>query len=180
MKIIAFVGLPGSGKTEASRVARELGIPVVVMGDVVREETRRRRLPLTDENVGGVGDDLRKKEGLDVIAKRCIPKIRKLSGEIVVIEGIRGISEVECFKKEFGSNFELIHIHSPVEMRYERIRSRKRPDDDIDFEAFKRRDERELGWGMDKAIHAASKTVMNDCSLDEFRRRIRDILSSIR
>ncbi|HEX59524.1 MAG TPA: hypothetical protein ENF26_05205, partial [Methanomicrobia archaeon] len=50
MKIIAFVGAPASGKTEAANVARELGIPVISMGDVIREELRRRGLPLTDEN----------------------------------------------------------------------------------------------------------------------------------
>jgi len=44
MKIIAFVGMPASGKSEASGVAKGLGIPVVNMGDVVREETANRGL----------------------------------------------------------------------------------------------------------------------------------------
>jgi dephospho-CoA kinase len=59
MKIIAFVGMPASGKSEASAVARSLNIPVVSMGDVVREETARQGLPPMDENIGGVGTKLR-------------------------------------------------------------------------------------------------------------------------
>ncbi|MFA5579215.1 MAG: AAA family ATPase, partial [Methanothrix sp.] len=35
---MGFVGMPGSGKSVAADVAREMNIPVVVMGDVIREE----------------------------------------------------------------------------------------------------------------------------------------------
>jgi len=45
MKLIAFVGMPASGKSEASAVVRSLKIPVVSMGDEVREEAKRRGLP---------------------------------------------------------------------------------------------------------------------------------------
>ncbi|HNT73008.1 MAG TPA: AAA family ATPase, partial [Methanothrix sp.] len=68
MKIVGFVGMPGSGKSAAAGVAREMNIPVVVMGDVIREEAARRGLPPTDRNLGAVGNDLRSKEGPDAIA----------------------------------------------------------------------------------------------------------------
>ena len=48
MKVIGFVGLPASGKTEAAKVAQELGIPIIRMGDVVREEVKRRGLDITE------------------------------------------------------------------------------------------------------------------------------------
>lgn len=41
MLVIVITGLPGSGKTIASDVARELGLPVVTMGDVIRDEAVR-------------------------------------------------------------------------------------------------------------------------------------------
>ncbi len=81
MKVIAFVGMPGAGKTEASNVARQMGIPVVIMGDVIREEAEKRGLPPTDENIGGVASQLRKEEGMDAIARRCIPKIKAYEGK---------------------------------------------------------------------------------------------------
>ena len=39
MTVIGIVGLPGSGKSEAANVAAEMGVPVVTMGDVIREES---------------------------------------------------------------------------------------------------------------------------------------------
>ncbi|HWQ95734.1 MAG TPA: AAA family ATPase, partial [Candidatus Methylomirabilis sp.] len=36
MKLIAFVGMPASGKSEAAAIAKKMGISVINMGDVVR------------------------------------------------------------------------------------------------------------------------------------------------
>ncbi|MEM1596250.1 MAG: AAA family ATPase, partial [Desulfurococcaceae archaeon] len=38
---ILIVGMPGSGKSLVVQAARDLGLPVYTMGDVVREETLR-------------------------------------------------------------------------------------------------------------------------------------------
>ncbi|HDM60127.1 MAG TPA: flagellar hook-basal body complex protein FliE [Archaeoglobus veneficus] len=178
MKIIAFVGLPLSGKSTAANVAKEMSIPVVVMGDIVREEVKKRGLELTDENAGKVASELRQKEGMDAIARRCIPKIRKAAKDtgIVVIDGIRGIAEVERFRKEFGDDFILIHIDSPIELRLERALKRKRSDDISSIEELKQRDERELSWNMGKAIEAADFTIENTSSFEEFVEKIRDLL----
>ncbi|HQC34822.1 MAG TPA: AAA family ATPase, partial [Methanoculleus sp.] len=45
MKVIGIVGMPASGKGEVSRIARDLGIPVVVMGDAIREKVKEAGLP---------------------------------------------------------------------------------------------------------------------------------------
>ncbi len=182
MKIIAFVGLPLSGKSTASSVAREMGIPVVVMGDVVREEVRRRGLELTDENAGRVANELREKEGMDAIAKRCIPKVMEAGKEkgVVVIDGVRGIAEVERFKKSFGDDFVLIAIESPLELRFERARKRKREDDRgmESIEDLRRRDEREISWGMLEAMQRANLTVENVSDIEDFRDKIREVLKT--
>ncbi len=180
MKIIAFVGLPLSGKSTASSVAREMGIPVIVMGDVVREEVKRRGLELTDENAGKIASELREKEGMDAIAKKCIPKIRELNSDVVVIDGIRGIAEVERFKKAFGEDFVLIAIESPIELRFERALKRCRDDDrDIkSIEDLKKRDEREISWGMLEAMRVANLTVENSGDIEDFKDKIRRILKA--
>ena len=112
MKIVGFVGMPGSGKSAAAGVAREMNIPVVVMGDVIREEAARRGLPPTDRNLGAVGNDLRSKEGPDAIATRCLAKIRATGASVVVVEGIRSRSEVERFR-ESADDFLLIEVYVP-------------------------------------------------------------------
>lgn len=179
MRIIGFVGMPGSGKSVASDVAREMGIRVVVMGDVIRAEARRRGLEPTDANHGMVGDELRRSEGEDAIARRCLEDVSR--DETIVVDGIRSGAEVEYFRS-VADRFHLIEIFTPPELRLRRIAARGRPDDknceDIS-DALERRDARELGWGMGEAIAAAEMRICNDCTLEEFRERIRAVLEDL-
>jgi len=179
MKLIAFVGMPASGKSEAAAIAKKLGIPVVNMGDVVREETARRGLPPTDENIGGTGTALRSEEGMEGIAKRCVPKIHAIKSKVVIIDGIRNINEIEYYKKEFGNDFRLIAINTPFDIRFERVKMRARSDDMKSMEELKRRDEREKGWGLDRAIEKADINSDNTGSIEEFRKKMEQLLGNI-
>ncbi len=179
MKLIAFIGMPASGKSEAAEVARHIGIPVVNMGDAVREEAARRGLAMTDENIGGTGSALRKEEGMDAVAKRCVPRIRSLSSPKVVVDGVRNVEEIKYFKKMFGKDFKLIAIKSPLELRFERVKKRLRSDDMQSMDELKRRDEREKGWGLEKAIEVADFTIENTGSLEEFHKQIEELLRNL-
>lgn len=181
MKIVGFVGMPGSGKSAAADVARELKIPVVVMGDVIREEAARRGLPPTDKNLGTVGSDLRKKEGPAAIAARCLEMIRDRAAgaPAVVVEGIRSGAEVDLFRKS-SSGFQLIEVHVPDDLRLARIASRGRSDDANESDlarAVADRDARELSWGMGEAIRAADLRIENAGSVEEFEERVREVLA---
>lgn len=179
IQVLAFVGAPAAGKTEAASVAKTLGIPIITMGDVVRAELRRRGLPLSDENAGRIASELRAKEGMDAIAKRCIPQVRAIAGKnaVIVIDGIRGISEVETFKKEFGTDFTLVRVDAPLNLRYERIKTRGRGDDSLSIEEFKAREERENGWGMGEAMKNADTVITNTGSRELFKEQIEEIFA---
>lgn len=179
IQVLAFVGAPAAGKTEAASVAKTLGIPIITMGDVVRAELRRRGLPLSDENAGRIASELRAQEGMDAIAKRCIPQVRAIAGEkaVIVIDGIRGISEVETFKKEFGTDFTLVRVDAPLNLRYERIKTRGRGDDSLSIEEFKTREERENEWGLGEAMKNADKVITNTDSRELFKEQIEEILA---
>ncbi|MDA0524093.1 dephospho-CoA kinase [Methanococcoides alaskense] len=176
MKIIAFVGMPASGKSVASEVIVDSNVDVVNMGNVIREEVKKRGLEPNDSNTGGVANDLRAKEGMDAVAKRCVPMIEALGKELVVVDGVRGIAEVVFFKEHFGEDFTLVFIDAPLELRFERVTSRGRSDDMTDIEALKQRDERELGWGLAEAIKVANVTVDNIGTIEEFKEKINTIL----
>ncbi|WP_406656030.1 dephospho-CoA kinase [Methanolobus sp. ZRKC2] len=175
-RILAFVGMPASGKSEASAVLHRKGIAVINMGDVIREEVVRRGLEPTDANTGGVGTDLREKEGRDAVACRCVPKIKDANSDFIGIDGVRSVPEVECFKKAFGEDFTLVSIDSPLEVRFARVMARGRSDDMQDIDALKVRDERELGWGMGEAMKVADIVITNNSTLEEFTEKITALL----
>ena len=183
MKIVAFVGYQASGKSEATRVTKSMGIPVVVMGDVVREETRRRRLPQRDEYIGEAAKQLREKEGMDAIAKRCIPVIRDLEGRekpnLIVVDGIRGAAETAKFREVFRGDFTLVRVESPADIRYQRMKKRGRSDMTADEESFAARDAREEGFGMGEAMKIADEEIENTGTLEQFRGEIRKLLEKL-
>lgn len=184
MKIIAFVGMPASGKSEASNVAREMGIPVVTMGDVIRKEVERRGADPADG--GRIANELREQEGMDAIAKRCMvlieEKMKETPCDIFVIDGVRGIAEVDYFKEHLGAGFVLVSIaiDSPIEERFDRIVSRRREDDMDNIEQLKERDTREIGWGMGEAIAASDRIIENTSTLDIYRDRIRELFEEMK
>lgn len=177
MKVVGVVGMPASGKTEAAKVAREEGVPVVSMGDVIREEVELRGLEPTDENMGRIGVALREKEGDDAVARRCASEIRNKNAPVVVVDGVRSADEADYFRDEFGKDFVLVAVEAPFETRLERVRERGRSDDVDAADELRERDERELGYGMGEAIDEADVTIENDGSLKEFREAFRAVLT---
>ncbi len=114
--MIAVVGMPGSGKSEFLNIALNYGYRFISMGDIVREETVKRGFSL--EESGKVAQMLRDKGGLDAIAILTLNKIRESHNDKFIIEGIRGIKEVERFRNEI--NFFLVGIHTSPSLRFDR------------------------------------------------------------
>jgi len=180
MKILAFTGMPFSGKTEAVQIAKDIGIQVIRMGDAVWNEVENRGLELNDKNVGMVANEMRKKHGMAIWAKRTIKKIKTLEEkDIIVIDGIRNIEEIEAFKKELGKDFLVIAIDVSNEARYKRAKKRGRKDDSKNLNEIKERDRRELGWGLGAVIASADIVVSNEGNIDDFKDKIRKTLDEI-
>ena len=173
--VVGLAGMPGSGKSLVMKVAQESGYYVVVMGDVVREETKKRGLALTPSNVGRVMLDLRRAEGDSVIAKRCIPQITDAKAQKTFVDGIRSLSEAEDFKNAFPK-FTLLAIHSSPETRFKRLYHRQRSDDPADSKIFNQRDERELSVGVGNAIAMAEQVILNEEDFQTVKRKAREAL----
>lgn len=176
--VVGIVGMPGSGKSAAADVLRRMGIPVVVMGDVVREETLSRGLEPSTGNVGRVMLEIRQEEGPAVVAKRCVPKIEAVQGPIVVVEGIRSYDEVEEFRRHF-ENFLLLAICSSAETRFRRLYHRRRSDDPSSWKVFQERDFRELGVGIGWPIALADRVLVNEGKLSDLRAQIAALVREI-
>jgi len=176
--VLGLVGMAGAGKSVVVEVAKESGYGVVVMGDVVREEAVRRGLMSSPENLGKIMLELRQKEGKNVIAKRCIPKIENAKKPKIIVDGVRSPSEVEEFKKHF-SKFSLIAIQSSPETRFKRLYRRQRSDDPKNWKIFHERDTRELSVGLGEAIAMAEYLIANEEEREVVKEKIRKVLRKV-
>lgn len=173
--------MPGSGKSEAMEVAKARGHPVVRMGDLIWEEVDRQGLPRDAKHVGQVANAMRQSHGKDVWAKRTAERVRQVAAghAIVLIDGVRSHEEVETLRGELGHDFRLVAIHTDPDHRFQRMVSRGRADDSKDPEVLKARDEREMGWGIARTIALADEMLVNDGSLETFRKRVAALLDRV-
>ncbi len=175
MKLIVTVGMPGSGKDELVAVARSIGLATLKMGDLVRDEARRRGLPVTNATLGRVANEEREKHGPGVWAQRALPKLTETR---MLVDGCRSDHEVDVFRHHFGDLF-LLGIYASPETRYERMIKRSRGDDGMSLQEFFDRDRRELKWGIGNAFALVDGMLLNEGSVDEFRRASRDYLERV-
>ncbi len=172
--------MPGSGKSVVSEAARSLGIPVLVMGDVVREEARRRGIEPTPRNLVELARRLREEYGEAVIAERLAERVRELLGKghrVVVVDGVRSRRELQVFEKV--ARTVTIAVHASPRTRFERLRRRGRPDDPKTWEEFRRRDEVELGFGLGEVIALADYMIVNEGGYAEARMEAEKLLRRV-
>jgi dephospho-CoA kinase len=177
-KVIAISGMPGAGKGIAADAARSLSLEVLVLGDVIREETERRGLEPTPENMGSVMLQVRANEGPAVVAKRLLPKIQASRGSTVIVEGIRSIHELT----EIRSKYEVVvvAIHASPKTRFQRLLSRNRSDDPKTWETFSERDLRELDVGLGKVISLADVVLVNEGTISELQSSFKASLTKLK
>jgi dephospho-CoA kinase len=175
--VLVIVGMPGAGKSLASSVMKARGIPVFVSGDIIRAEARKRKLKFTRKNLGELMLKIRKEEGMGAVAKRLVPLVENASGEFIVYEGARSVEEVDELRRRY--RVVTIAIHASPEARFRRLQRRGRSDRPRGLADFAERDNRELGVGIAKLIALADRTVENEDSKDDLKRRTRRVLQLV-
>lgn len=176
--VIGLAGMPGSGKSLVVETCHQEGYAVVVMGDVIREETQKRGLELNPQNIGKVMLELRKTNGNSVIAEKCIPKIQGQESCKVIVDGLRSLHEADAFKAHFAK-FCLMAVHASPETRFYRLYNRRRSDDPADWAVFNERDSRELGVGLGNTIAMAEYLIINENNRESTKAKVREVLRRI-
>jgi len=170
MLIAAITGMPGAGKSTAARALEAHGFRRIVMGDVIREETKRRGLPVDEKNTGKVMLELREKYGPGAVAEVCLRSLKGAKEDVVVVDGIRSYSEVEAFGREH--RVKLMAVTASRDRRFKFLTERARSDAPTSRKSFDERDTRELSVGVGGAIALADETLSNERSTaDELGRR---------
>jgi dephospho-CoA kinase len=124
--VLAFVGMPGSGKSEATSYLEKKGIPFVRFGKITDEGLKSANLPLTPENEQNFREKIRKDFGMNVYAVKSWPEIEKAleTNDFLILDGLYSWEEFK-FIKEKLDNLILVHLFTKPQKRYQRLSQRK-------------------------------------------------------
>lgn len=173
-KIVAIVGMCGSGKSIASKYFEDLGYKNVYFGGVTMEKLKEAGLEVTPENEKMMREKLRRELGMGAYAKVLLPRILKLSKDYdVVLDGLYSWSELKILEEEF--DMRTIAIVCDKNLRYDRLSKRDiRP---FNNEEAKKRDITEIE-NIEKAgpIAYADYFIYNNGSTEEYYKRLDEII----
>ena len=179
-KVIAVVGMAGSGKSEVARVFQNEGFIRIRFGDITDEELKKRGLPRNEENERTVREDLRIEYGMAAYAELNKPKIDKtLESANVVIDGLYSWAEYVELKMKYKDKFFVLAVYSSPATRYDRLMNRQeRP---LTREEARERDTTEIE-NSDKGgpIAVADFTIVNETSVEDLRRQTGIILAKLK
>lgn len=127
LKIVAFVGLSGAGKSSAVKYVTHKGYPEVYFGGVILNAMTEAGLEHTQENEQPFREAIRAKEGKDFVVNRIIGQIHDLvaSGQHrIVADGLYTWTEYKLLKAAFPTALTVISVVAPKHIRHQRLNIR--------------------------------------------------------
>lgn len=182
-RVIAFVGMPGSGKgTMTTYLNEKYGWPVIHFGNMVYEEVQRRGLDNVKDEVF-VREDMRKVEGPAVLAKHVARKAKEYLNKgdnTVVLDGLYSWTEYKYLAEEFKTNFIVIAVAAPKALRHKRVLERKDSHRQYTLDQLITREVAEIE-NLEKGgpIAYADYTLVNDGTQEELLEKLEATLETL-
>lgn len=180
MKVVAIVGMAGTGKTEVARLFEKDGFARIRFGDITDEEVRKQGLKLNEENERYTRESLRKRYGMAAYAMLNLSRIDlALKQTPVVIDGLYSWEEYTFLQNYYRDRFCVVAVWASPQTRYTRLSTRgERP---LTEDEAAGRDRAEVG-GINKSgpIAMANFTILNESTLKELKREVKKVISALR
>ena len=177
-RIIAIVGMCGSGKSIASEKLEKLGFKKVYFGGVTFDKLKEAGIEANPQNEKMMREKLRSELGMGAYAIILTPKIKELAlNNDVVLDGLYSWDELKLLKDAFP-NLVVISIVADKNLRYSRLGLRSvRP---FTKEEAVARDIAEIE-NVAKAgpIAFADYFIFNNSTVEDFYDRLDEILKAI-
>ncbi|HTK39353.1 MAG TPA: AAA family ATPase [Patescibacteria group bacterium] len=145
VKILAFVGLAGSGKSSAVDYMTEQGYPKIYFGGIIYKAMEDAGIEITWDSQKQFREEIREKEGKDFVVKRAITEVHKLieAGQHrIILDGLYSWSEYKILKHEFPGEITVVAIVTPKHLRKQRMA--KRPERPMTSDEVDQRDWAEI------------------------------------
>ena len=169
--VLAAVGKNGTGKDYfLEYVAKKYNLPMISIGDVVRELASKDGLELTRENLHKTSKKYMGQFGQTFFPEQIVKKIEDSDSKIYLVSGIRPLSDVRFLKAAFGDQFVLVDVViSDDAVRYERMLARGAERDGNSVEKLKEFDAgEERLFQTSETEKMADYVIKNDGSVEDF------------
>lgn len=179
-RIIALVGMPGSGKSEVAAVFASHGFARIRFGDVTDEQVKQRGLVLNEQNERLVREGLRKEYGMAAYAILSLQRIENAVAKgNVVIDGLYSWEEYKFLREKLEDKLILVEVWAPPALRYQRLSTR--PVRPLTAGQARSRDYAEIeNVNKGGPIAMADHTINNTSSLEELVRQTAAIIEVMR
>ncbi len=178
-KIVAIVGMCGSGKSIASDLLESMGWKKVYFGGVTMEKLKEAGLEVTPENEKMMREGLRRDLGMGAYAKILLPRILEYAEEEnTVLDGLYSWDELKILQEELKDKLTVIAIIADRELRYDRLSKREiRP---FTREQAVARDIAEIeNSAKGGPIAMADYYIDNNHDLEAYKNRLLSIIENI-
>ena len=168
-QLIGISGTFASGKdTVAEFLVKDFDFTHVSTGDMVRKVAREKYGSIERPVLHKTATEMRYENGAGALVTEALKEKQPL-----VITGIRSLGEAKALKEAGGT---LLFVDAPVEVRYERVKSRARDNEmSLSLDEFRANEEKELYAGPNDEDfnirgvgEMADISVENILSLDEY------------
>lgn len=180
MKVIAIVGMSGSGKSEVARYFQEKGFTIVRFGDITDEEVAKLGFELNEINERQVRESLREEYGMAAYALLNLPRIdAALKTSNVVVDGLYSWEEYLYLKTRYGDDLVTIAVWSSPKTRHDRLGCRRiRP---LTQQEAAGRDKTEIeNLNKGGPIAIADYTVLNETTLNDMKEQLERIIEKLK
>lgn len=173
-KLVAIVGMCGSGKSIATLFFESKGYSKIYFGGITYEKMKEENIPYTPENDNKMRVKIRNEYGMGAYAILSLPKIKdQIKKSNVVIDGLYSWDEYKILKDEFP-HIKLIAIIVDKEIRYERLKNRINRSYSIN-ESIKRDLNEIEKTAKCGPIAYADYFILNNYSLEEYKKKLENI-----
>lgn len=177
VKIIAFTGMAGAGKSSAIDYMTAKGIPKVYVGGLILEGVKAAGMEPTQENERIYREEMRRKHGNDYFIRLAVEQLHRLidAGQRqIVFDGLYSWTEYKYLKHEFPGQLVNIAIVAPRTLRHRRIENR--PVRPLTNKQATERDWSEIE-NLEKGgpIAIADYFVIKDGNLDDLHAKLEEI-----
>ena len=177
-KLVAIVGMCGSGKSIATLFFESKGYSKIYFGGITYEKMKEENIPYTPENDNKMRVKIRNEYGMGAYAILSLPKIKEqIKKSNVVIDGLYSWDEYKILKDEFP-HIKLVSIIVDKEIRYKRLKNRINRNYSID-ESIKRDLNEIEKIAKGGPIAYADYFILNNYSLEEYKEKLENIIEAI-